>query len=221
MKIYIAGPMRGIPLFNFPAFDAMEKTLKLAGDTVVNPAQIDRDSGLDPEELPDNHNWWEVPDGLSLGDIVTRDVHALKSCDAIYLLNGWENSQGANAEKAVAEWLGLEVFFQSEKTPTATRHNSGKPELSQLCHFRLDALAAHCTAGRLKYPDVEGIPNWTLGGKPDQEYLDAACRHIVKHVIGEVYDAETGTMHAAAVAWNMLAMITNNYSDLRATSNEN
>ena len=95
----------------------------------------------------------------------------------------------------------------------ASRHNEGKPELSQLFHFEkgLEALAAHCAAGRDKYPDVDGVPNWTLGGKPDQEYLDAATRHLGAIVRGEVYDQETGTLHAAAVAWNMLALITLNH----------
>lgn len=93
------------------------------------------------------------------------------------------------------------------------RHNTGKPELSQLNHFRLEALAAHVAAGRDKYPDVDGQPNWKLGGKPDQEYLDAAHRHLTSFVRGEVYDGETGTMHLAAVAWNALACITNNYDE--------
>lgn len=104
---------------------------------------------------------------------------------------------------------------QPEQQPVrAARANTGKPELSQLLHFRLEAVAAHTSAGRAKYPDVDGVPNWKLGGKPDQEYLDAAVRHLTSCVQGEVYDSETRTFHAAAVAWNMLAMLTLNYADL-------
>lgn len=221
MKLYIAGPMRGVPEFNFPAFDAARSHLLTEGfEDVVSPADMDRDVGFDPSDLPDDHDWAVVPDSFSLAEAVDRDLQAIRECDAIYLLEGWEHSKGALAEKAVAEWLGLTVMYESEPERTAARHNAGKPELAQLHHFRLETLAAHVSAGRAKYPDIDGVPNWTFGGKPDSEYLDAADRHIGRIVRGEIYDDETGTMHAAAVAWNMLAMITNNYSDVKATSVE-
>lgn len=93
----------------------------------------------------------------------------------------------------------------------ALRDNSGKPELSQVLHFDLEWLADHCAAGRAKYPDTSpGVPNWTLGGKPDQEYLDSASRHLAALVRGEEYDSELGTHHAAAITWNMLALLTCN-----------
>lgn len=100
----------------------------------------------------------------------------------------------------------------------AARNNSGKPELSQLHHFDLEPLARHCSAGRQKYPDVDGVPNWTLGGKPDSEYLDAAMRHLGHHQRGQFLDAETGTPHLAAVAWNALACLTNNHKSEVAES---
>tara|TARA_R110000787_G_scaffold211213_1_gene320923 strand:+ start:201 stop:548 length:348 start_codon:yes stop_codon:yes gene_type:complete len=101
---------------------------------------------------------------------------------------------------------------EGRHTQKAARHNEGKPELSQLLHFKegLEALAEHCAVGRSKYPDVDGVPNWILGGKPDQEYLDAAVRHLAAIVQGEEVDPETGTLHAAAVAWNMLTLMTVN-----------
>ena len=92
----------------------------------------------------------------------------------------------------------------------AARETAGKPELAEVLHFDLRFLADHCTAGRLKYPDHDGRPNWTLGGKPDAEYLNAATRHLAALVQGEEWDPELGTHHAAAVAWNMLVLLTNN-----------
>ena len=213
-RIYIAGPMRGIRHFNFEAFDAAKQALEEDGFEVVSPADLDREEHFHPENLPDDYDWSTVPDDFSLSDAIDRDVSAIKTCSHIYMLKGWEASKGATAEKSLADWMGLTVHYQYQPPVIqAARQNSGKPEMSQLHHFRLEALAAHCTAGRLKYPDVQGQPNWRLGGKPDQEYLDAADRHLAKIVRGETYDDETGTMHAAAVAWNMLAMITNNYAD--------
>ena len=103
------------------------------------------------------------------------------------------------------------VLEEKVKQEFAKRDNRGKPELSQLMHFDLEWLARHCEAGRYKYPDSEpGVPNWTLGGKPDQEYIDSMLRHIQSFVQGSEFDEETGTHHLAAVAWNALALLTNN-----------
>jgi hypothetical protein len=99
--------------------------------------------------------------------------------------------------------------------PVSMRDNSGKPRLSQLHHFALDHLAAHCDQGRRKYPDRDRgdgtmVPNWTIGGKPDEEYLDAIDRHLGEFVRGEIYDHELGTYVMAAIAWNALAWLTLN-----------
>lgn len=94
---------------------------------------------------------------------------------------------------------------------SALRNNEGKAELAELLHFDLRWLADHMAAGRRKYPDTEqGTPNWKLGGKPDAEYLNAAVRHLSALVNGEEFDAELKTHHAAAVAWNMHALLTCN-----------
>lgn len=42
MRVYLAGPMRGLPQFNFPAFDAGAATLEALGHEVFNPADRDR-----------------------------------------------------------------------------------------------------------------------------------------------------------------------------------
>jgi len=94
--------------------------------------------------------------------------------------------------------------------PEALRYNDGKPDLEQVMWFDLSYLAEHCAVGRTKYPDRGGKPNWTLGGKPDSEYVNSMLRHIAAFVQGEELDSETSTHHMAAVAWNALALLTNN-----------
>lgn len=109
--IYIAGKMTGLPLLNFPAFDAAAEEYRGLGWIVINPAEIDRDCGFDPLSFPIDYDWSSHrADKTTLHDIVRRDLEALIECDAILMLPGWHTSPGATAELAVANWLGLEII---------------------------------------------------------------------------------------------------------------
>lgn len=115
LTVYVAGPMRGKKFFNFPAFDDAKEDLESQGFSVISPADLDRAVGFDPEILGSDYDWTDLNKcDFSLMDAIDRDVAALKKCDAIYLLRGWESSKGANAEKALAEWMLLEVMYQEE-----------------------------------------------------------------------------------------------------------
>ena len=116
MRIYLAGPMRGVKYYNFPEFDKVARFYERMGDTVLNPAQMDRDVGFDAMKLQENSDWDAIPEQFSFKDCVKRDLDAIQTCDAIHMLAGWERSMGAKAEKAVAEWLGLKVFFTEDLT---------------------------------------------------------------------------------------------------------
>jgi hypothetical protein len=100
--IYIAGPMAGKPLYNFPAFDAAAAQLARDGWTPINPAQIDRDAGFDPERDP------VTPEFLK--EAMKRDLLALLEVDALALLDGWRRSRGAKAEVALARWRSIPVY---------------------------------------------------------------------------------------------------------------
>lgn len=106
MKIYLAGPMTGLPNFNFPAFDAAAAALERHGHTVFNPAQMDRDVGFDPSSTKVSKEF--------LRDALRRDLSAICDADAIAMLPGWENSGGAKIEWSLACHLGLEVIYLSE-----------------------------------------------------------------------------------------------------------
>jgi hypothetical protein len=41
------------------------------------------------------------------------DLAILRRCDCIYLLKGWELSQGARAEHELAVKIGLEIMYES------------------------------------------------------------------------------------------------------------
>lgn len=92
LKIYVAGPMTGLPAFNFPAFHECAAQLRTQGWQVVNPAEINPDSALP---------WAEC---------MRRDIAELVTCDAIHLLAGWRQSKGATLEHHIAERLGMQVY---------------------------------------------------------------------------------------------------------------
>lgn len=111
MRTYLAGAMRGHKLYNFPAFDAAAAELRARGITVVSPAELDREqAGFDPRRLPADWDWNTLPEDFCLRRAAARDLAAILTCDAIHLLPGWQESKGARAERAVAEWVGLGVF---------------------------------------------------------------------------------------------------------------
>jgi hypothetical protein len=111
MKIYLAGPMSGIPNFNFPAFNTAAAALRAEGHEVFNPAQrdIERHGGVDISA--DNHAGDPAlaanTHGFSLREALADDTaYICKEADAIALLPGWESSKGARAEHALAFALG-------------------------------------------------------------------------------------------------------------------
>jgi len=114
MKIYLAGPMRHIPYYNFPAFDRVAEKLREEGHEVVSPADMDRETGFDAMNLPEDSDWGAIPDHFSLEKCIDRDLEKVKWCDAIYILPGWKNSTGALAEYHVAKWWGKRVVELSE-----------------------------------------------------------------------------------------------------------
>lgn len=109
MRVYVAGPMRGLPLFNFPAFDAAANRLRALGHDVVSPADLDREAGFDPAT--------SVPDDAFLRQALARDLSAITTCDAIALLPGWHQSEGTKVEMSLAKLLRLAVLDANTGEP--------------------------------------------------------------------------------------------------------
>ena len=107
-RIYIAGPMTGIPAFNFPAFNRAAHILRALGYDVVNPAELDAgDVGPDGKATKP-YTWY-----------LRRDLRALLDCNAVALLHGWEDSTGATLEAHVAKALGMDVRELGDILPEA------------------------------------------------------------------------------------------------------
>lgn len=109
MKIYVAGPMRGKPEFNFPAFDAATHLMEQQGHRVFSPAGRDRqEAGFDTREMTGEEDLAKYGFDLRFAlhsDTAWISLHA----DAVAVLHGWEFSSGARAEVALAHALGLPV----------------------------------------------------------------------------------------------------------------
>lgn len=108
MKVYVAGPMRGIPEFNFPAFDQASLLLRHNGFEVVSPAEHDREVGFDPVGMTGKEDLSNRED-FDLVESLLWDFEHVMRADGIVLLDGWTRSKGATAERAVAEAVGTRV----------------------------------------------------------------------------------------------------------------
>jgi hypothetical protein len=112
-SIYIAGGMRGYPLYNFPAFDEAKRILTRLGLRVVSPADHDRELGFNPTEDMDVSKHPEK-NVLDIGEVLLWDLTQVKECDALYMLKGWDKSQGARLEHDFGRALGKKIMFEEE-----------------------------------------------------------------------------------------------------------
>lgn len=115
-SVYIAGPMRGIPEFNFPAFFQAEDEYTKQGFRVFNPARKDQDQYGD-KLWKGNKTGSEAEasanTGFNIRDALAWDTQVIcLECTDILMLKGWEKSSGASAEWALARALGLEIHYQ-------------------------------------------------------------------------------------------------------------
>lgn len=100
-RIYIAGPMTGIPELNFPAFHSAAAQLRSKGFEVINPAEINADPSA---------GWT---------DCMRADIRELVTCDAVYFLPGFDKSRGAQLERHIAKALNMTLMYADEAQRTA------------------------------------------------------------------------------------------------------
>ncbi|MFM5187457.1 DUF4406 domain-containing protein [Aeromonas caviae] len=91
MKIFISGPMSGLPNFNRDAFNAEAHRLLGLGHVALNPAIL--------------------PDGLEQHEYMAICIEMVKMADQLVMLPGWERSAGARAEHALAIKIGKTIIL--------------------------------------------------------------------------------------------------------------
>lgn len=85
--LYEMGCFEVFPQFPDGPFDSCE---------VVNPIEITK-------HLPPHTKWATYMEIL---------IPILKTCDAVYMLQGWERSKGAQIEKLFAEACGMDIGYE-------------------------------------------------------------------------------------------------------------
>ena len=122
-RIYVAGPMQGIPHFNFPRFNAVAFCLRQNGNEVFNPAErdIERHGGVDISRTntAGSLDHAKAQHGFSLRQALSEDLAFITlTADLIVMLPGWEKSNGAQAEHRTAVALmseGMKIFYLTDE----------------------------------------------------------------------------------------------------------
>lgn len=124
MKLYLGGPMSGIPQFNYPAFNEAARLLRLRDYEVINPAEMDDDE-VQAESLESGDGHFSADGtvaGSTWGDFLSADVKIVADeVDGVVLLDKWWNSRGArteaficiNVDKPVFEFNGKDAVEQN------------------------------------------------------------------------------------------------------------
>jgi len=92
-KVYVSGPMTGLPEHNGPAFQKAATTLRELDYSVCNPQETDIILG------PLLHE-----------EYLRFDFERVLEADFVVALNGWEGSLGATSEILVAMRIGIPVW---------------------------------------------------------------------------------------------------------------
>ena len=116
-RIYIAGPMSGVELYNFPAFFDAALRLLEEGFDPINPAEKESFNNGFPnlEAIPED--WGGLSETVSPGDIIKRDFHEVLEVDCLALLPDWQHSTGAMVEALMAVQAQIPVFLYAPFGP--------------------------------------------------------------------------------------------------------
>jgi len=206
VKIYLSGPMSGIPEFNAPAFAHYAQKYRDLGHEVVSPPELDKEAN-----------------DVDYESCIKRDMRVLVDAgiEALYMLPGWQKSKGANLEKLLAELTGIpcyeaetgwhvtETVVEKVTTPRQTMpKDSAERKAVPLCTGVIDYFPAALAAvarlskhGNDKHNPGEPL-HWARGKSMD--HADCIARHLMDRGI---IDPDSGLSHTVEIAWRALALL--------------
>lgn len=182
MYLYLAGPMRGILLKNFPAFDRYASKLRQCGFRVLSPA----------ESPPPNAGPNPTRD-----DCLRHDLLIVGVVDGVAALPGWQDSPGARLEVAAAWAFNIPVY---EADGLVDLDVTGVSDLKvKLSQFELPQTSVVIPRERQYYNDVPliGLSGFAGAGK------DEVAKVLVeRHGFTRVAFADPLKDVARALGWN-------------------
>jgi hypothetical protein len=112
---YLAGKMSGLPSFNFPAFDAAARELRMRGYVILSPAEMDDDdSRAEAMASPDGN---QSRTTLPRAHFLKRDFLIVMEVEGIICLPNWRDSPGARDETRLAMALDKPVLSLPDLKP--------------------------------------------------------------------------------------------------------
>ena len=215
MKIYLAGPMRGKPFYNFEEFFRIEQVLITQGHEVVNPARMDVEWLKANMEVDDDWEWDKTPEEefmkicevFTLDECLKRDIEAITHCEAIVLMGDWKRSEGANKELNVSKMINIPAFEwinenMVELKDAGRKFDSMKPRYDLLDPDYVEGTVKVLTLGSIKYADN----NWMKVDNFMNRYYAALLRHIQAIRRHEYLDKETGELHTSHASCCLMFM---------------
>lgn len=106
MIVYISGPITGITNYH-ERFQTAEDHLQKLGHKTINPADI----GYALRQL--------LPAEPTYETYLAVDLALLEGADAIYMLKGYDESNGARVERLRAAQRGKRMFYQGDSDSEA------------------------------------------------------------------------------------------------------
>lgn len=234
-RVYVAGPMTGIPQMNFPAFDDAAEKLRSLGYDVVSPAELDDPADREAALASEDGHMADYAEDKTWGDFLARDVKLLadQGIEAIVCLPGWQNSKGARLETFVGRLCGVEILeyrgaehpwpisdveatvahdWRPQPTPTGevrvVNEKTGGAKGKKPEQFSLLPWEQLAEVARLYAKGAEKYDrdNWKKGYDYSLSF-DSMLRHATTWWEGEETDAETGCSHMASVIFHAAALM--------------
>lgn len=209
--LYLAGPMTGLPEFNYPLFHRTAKAWREAGYHVLSPAE---NYGGDTS--------------LTRAAYLRADMPMVLRANALIVLPGWEGSRGARHEVLTAQLMGRPIYDATTPgvlTPVDATVESAVTVPASVGDFA-GAVDGGGVKGVMKTPKtcvelidpywLEGVGNVLLYGK--RKYaannwmrgmswvtvVGGILRHLYAFLRREEVDAESGLPHLHHAACGLM-----------------